>query len=45
MYIYIKAAGRDNVLVEQLKNIGPKAYKWLHTMLNYCFTRNKIPTV
>ena len=24
-----KAAGRDDVLVEQLKNLGPNAHKWL----------------
>ena len=29
-----KAAGRDDVLVEQLKNIGPKANVWLLAMLN-----------
>ena len=28
-----KAAGRDDVLVEQLKNLGPKAHIWLMTML------------
>ena len=40
-----KAAGRDDILVEQLKHIGPKAHKWLLTMLNICFMENKIPTV
>ena len=30
-----KAAGRDDVLVEQLKNLGPNAHKWLHAMLNH----------
>ena len=29
-----KAADIDAILVEQLKNLGPKAHKWLHTMLN-----------
>ena len=29
-----KASGRDDVLVEQLKNLGPKAHRWLLTMLN-----------
>ena len=29
-----KAAGIDDILVEQLKNLGPKTHKWLHTMLN-----------
>ena len=33
-----KAAGRDDVLVEQLKHLGQKDNKWLHTMLNVCFT-------
>ena len=40
-----KAAGRDDILVEQLKNLGPKAHKWLHTMLNNCFIGDKIPTI
>ena len=40
-----KAAGRDDILVEQLKHIGPKAHKWLLTMLIICFMENKIPTV
>ena len=39
------AAGRDDVLVEQLKHLGQKANKWLHTMLNVCFTGNKIPKI
>ena len=25
-----KTAGIDNVLVEQLKKLGPRAYRWLH---------------
>ena len=29
-----KAAGRYDILVEQLKHLGPKAHKWLLTMLN-----------
>ena len=37
-----KAAGIDDILVEQLKNLGPNAHKWLHTMLNTCFIENKI---
>ena len=37
-----KAAGIDDVLVEQLKHLGPKDNKWLHTMLNIYFTGNKI---
>ena len=40
-----KAAGRDGILVEQLKHLGPKAHKWLLTMLNICFMENKIPTI
>ena len=40
-----KAAGIDNILVEQLKNLGPKTHKWLHTMLNTCFIENKIPKI
>ena len=40
-----KAAGRDDVLVEQLKHLGQKANKWLHTMLNVCFTGNQIPKI
>ena len=35
----------DGVLVEQLKNIVPKAKRWLLTMLNKCFMENKIPTL
>ena len=40
---YNKAAGIDDVLVEQLKNIGPRADKWLLRMLSKLFTENKIP--
>ena len=40
-----KAASIDNVLVEQLKNVGPRAHRWLHSMLNVCFTENRIPKV
>ena len=32
-----KAAGRDDILVEQLKHLGLTAHKWLLTMLNICF--------
>ena len=35
-----KAAGRDDILVEQLKHLGQKANKWLHTMLNVCLTED-----
>ena len=40
-----KAAGIDDVLVEQLKNIGPKTNKWLLAMLNNCSPQNNIPTI
>ena len=40
-----KAAGIDDVLVEQLKNLGSKTHMWLLAMLNNCFTRNKIPYI
>ena len=40
-----KAAGRDDVPVEQLKNLGSNAHKWLRAMLNNCFIDNKIPTI
>ena len=40
-----KAAGIDYVLVEQLTHLGPIAHRWLHSMLNTCFTENKIPKV
>ena len=40
-----KAAGRDDVWVEHLKNLGPNAHKWLRAMLNNCFIDNKIPTI
>ena len=39
---YNKASGIDDVLVEQLKNLGPRAHKWLQTMLSKCLTENKI---
>ena len=40
-----KASGRDEILVEQLKNLGPKSHRWLLPMLNKCFMENKIPTL
>ena len=40
-----KAASREDVLVEQLEHLGQKAKEWLHTMLNVCFTGNKIPMI
>ena len=36
---------RNTENVYQLKNLGPKAHKWLHTMLNTCFIENKIPKI
>ena len=38
-----KAAGRDDVLVEQLKHLGQKANTWLHTMLNVYFIEKRSP--
>ena len=40
-----KASGRDDILVEQLNNLGPNAHIWLLTMLNKCFMENKIQTL
>ena len=40
---YNKAAGKDDVMVEQLNNQGPRAHKWLQTILIKCLTENKIP--
>ena len=40
-----KTAGKDDILMEQLKHLGPTAHKWLLTMLNICFMNNKIPTI
>ena len=40
-----KAACIDDILVEQLKNLGAKAHKWLQTMLNTCFIENKIAKI
>ena len=40
-----KEACIDNVLVEQQKNLGPRAQRWLHSMLNVCFTENRITEV
>ena len=40
-----KTTGIDDVLAEQLKHLGPKAHRWVHSMLNMCFTENKIPKV
>ena len=37
-----KASGKDDVLVEQLKNLAPKFHRWL---LKKCFMENKIPTL
>ena len=40
-----KEAGIDDILVEQLKHLGPRAHRWLHSMLNTCFNENKIHKV
>ena len=40
-----KADGLNDVLFEQLKNLGPKTHKWLLAMLNNGFTQIKIPTI
>ena len=40
-----KATGRDDVLVEQLKNLGPKGHRWLLTKINKCVMANKMPTL
>ena len=40
-----KADGIDDALVEQLKNLEPGPHRWLHSMLNVCFTDNRIPKV
>ena len=40
-----KAAGIDDVLVEQLKNIGPRTHRLINSMLNVCSTENRIPKV
>ena len=40
-----KADGKDDILVEQLKHLGPKAHKWLLIMLNICFMENKTATI
>ena len=34
-----------DVLVEQLNNLGPQAHRWLHSMVNVCFTEKRIPKV
>ena len=40
-----KEAGIDDVLAEQLNNLGPRAHRWLNSMLNVCSTGNRIPKV
>ena len=40
-----KASGRDDVLVEQQNNLGPKAHRWLLTLLSKCFMESKISTL
>ena len=38
-------AGRDDILVEQLNHLDPKAHKWLLIMLNICFMENYIAAI
>ena len=45
IWINLCSGLRSDILVEQLKHLGPKAHKWLLTMLNICFMENKIPTI
>ena len=40
-----KAADIDDIRVEQLKHLGHRPHRWLHSMLNTSFTENKIPKV
>ena len=40
-----KAVGIDNVLVEQLKHLVPRAHRWLHSMLSTCFTENNLESL
>ena len=40
-----REAGIDDALVEQLKSLGPRAHRWLNSMLNVCSTENRIPKV
>ena len=40
-----KPSGRDDVLMEQLNNLGPESHRCLLTLLNKCFMENKIPTL
>ena len=42
---YKKETAIDDVMVEQLKNLGPRAHRCLHSMLNVFFTENRIPKV
>ena len=42
---YNKAAGIDDVLVQQLNNLGFRGHKWLLTMLSKFLTDNKIPKI
>ena len=42
---YNKVAGIDDVLVDQLKNLGPRAHTRLFIMLSIFLTDNKMPTL
>jgi len=38
-----KAAGLEDILVEQVKHFGQGALTWLMNMFNHCIASNKIP--
>jgi hypothetical protein len=40
-----KAAGIDNMLVEQIKHFGIKTRKWILDMLNECLKTNSMPKI
>ena len=40
-----KAAGLDDLLCEQIKQLGPVALDWLLNMFNSCLDTNKIPKI
>ena len=40
-----KAAGLDDIMTEQIKNLGPVAKQWLLAMNNNCMERCHIPKI
>ena len=40
-----RAMGVGRQQQQQLKHLGARAHRWLHSMLNTCYTENKIPNV